>query len=317
MDFQGELSVEKELYRSLSGYFREKYGTRVRKITVSLPFLCPHMNEDGSGGCTYCHKGSTPPGNDPTVPLAKQIMHGISSGIRRYGSDTKFIIYYQSYSNTNAPIDELAAVYSEAFNHQGVIGIDVGTRPDCANDEVLSLIDSYKDRGSEIWLELGLQSANDNTLKNINRGHTVADFQDAVQRARGTDIRVVAHMMAGLPGESHEDFMRTAGLIASMNIFGIKIHPLYVMKGTAMGDEYSRHPFKLLGAGEYISALADIAEILPPEMVLMRFTAEGDENELLAPNYCRPEYKAAIKEMFIKELEKRGTRQGGKYKQAQ
>jgi radical SAM protein (TIGR01212 family) len=303
-----------EAYRSLKSYFKEKYGTRVQKITVSLPFTCPHMNEDGSGGCTYCHRGSLPPGMDPSIPLAKQIIHGISAGIKRYGDDTKFLVYYQSYTNTNAPVGTLKEIYSEAFNHPGVIGIDVGTRPDCVGDDVIKLIDSFNCDGGETWMELGLQSASDETLKRVNRGHTVADFLDAVYRARNTGIKLIAHVMVGLPGEDRGDFLRTASLVASLKIFGIKIHPLYIMEGTDLGDEYNRHHFKLLAIDEYIQALADIAEILPPEMVMMRFTAEGDEKHLIAPNYCRQEYKERIKELFLEELQKRGTRQGSKYK---
>lgn len=306
--------MEREAYRSLKSYFKKKYGVRVQKITVSLPFTCPHMNEDGSGGCSYCHRGSLPPGNDPSIPLAKQIMHGISAGIKRYGDDTKFLVYYQTYTNTNAPIGTLKEIYSEAFNHPGVIGIDVGTRPDCVGDDVIKLIDSFNRDGGETWMELGLQSASNETLKSVNRGHTVEDFLDAVSRARNTGIKLIAHIMVGLPGEEREDFLRTASLVASLKIFGIKIHPLYIMEGTDLGDEYTRHHFKLLAIDEYIRILADIAEILPPEMVMMRFTAEGDEKKLIAPNYCRPEYKARIRELFIEELQKRGTRQGSKYK---
>jgi radical SAM protein (TIGR01212 family) len=303
-----------EVYRSLKSYFDGVFGSRVQKITVSLPFMCPNMNEDGSGGCSYCHKGSLPPGSDMTAPLAKQIMQGIAAGTRRYGGDTKFIVYFQTYTNTNAPVEALKEIYSEAFNHPGVIGIDIGTRPDCVDDEVIALIASFARPGGETWIELGLQSANDETLKNINRGHSVKDFIDAAGRIRATAVKVIAHMIVGLPGETREDFLRSAGLIASLGIFGIKIHPLYVMDGTEMGDEYKKHPFKILSLDEYVVILADILEVLPPEMVVMRFTAEGGEEHLLAPNYCRPEYKAVIKEMLIKEMKKRGTEQGSGYR---
>ncbi len=299
-------------YFSLNDYFKSKYSNRIQKITVSLPFTCPHI-EDGSGGCAYCHKGSMPPGADVSIPLAKQIMHGIISGKKRYGDGTGFIVYYQTYTNTNAPLDKLKEIYDEAFNHPDIIGIDVGTRPDCAGDDVLKLLKSYEKDGAEVWLELGLQSANNKTLAEINRRHTVEDFTDAAVRSKKAGLKIIAHMMVGLPGETHTDFMATAKLIASLGFFGIKIHPLYVMEGTALGDRYAKKPFEILKIDEYVKALADIIEVLPQEMVVMRFTAEGGEKQLIAPNYCRPEYKLKIKDMLLQELMNRGTKQGSKY----
>jgi radical SAM protein (TIGR01212 family) len=302
--------MEELPYNSLREYYAVKYRERVQKITVSLPFTCPHMAEDGTGGCTYCHKGSIPDLNDPQLPMAMQVATGIAAAQKRYGPDTKFIIYFQTYTNTNAPLKTLKKIYDEAFNHMNVIGIDIGTRPDCAGDEVLKLLDSYCDLGYEVWIEFGLQSANDDTLKAVNRGHTARDFIDALKRAGKTRLKIATHMIVGLPGETKTDYMKTARLIASLGAHAIKIHPLYVMEGTALGDRYKKKPFGILSLDDYIEVLADIIEILPPGMIVMRYSSEAIESHLLAPNYCKPEYKAIIKQMLIAELKKRGTRQG-------
>ena len=302
--------MEELPYNSLREYYAARYKERVQKLTVSLPFTCPHMNEDGSGGCTYCHKGSIPNLNDPALPMAKQVATGMTAAQKRYGPDTKYIIYFQTHTNTNAPLEALKRIYDEAFNHMNVIGIDIGTRPDCAEDDVLKLLDSYCEKGYEVWIEFGLQSADNAVLKSINRGHTVEDFIDAVERAKKTRLKITAHMIVGLPGETKEDYLKTAGLIASLGVHAIKIHPLHVMEGTALGDEFKKKPFGLLHLDDYVEALADIIEILPPEMIVMRYTSEAIESHLLGPNYCKPEYKIIIKQMLVAELKKRGTRQG-------
>ena len=299
-------------YTSLREYYASRYKERVQKLTVSLPFTCPHMDQDGSGGCTYCFKGSIPNLNDPQLPVAKQMATGITAAMKRYGPDTKYIVYFQTHTNTNAPIEVLKGIYDEALNQMNVIGLDIGTRPDCAGDEVLSLLETYCEKGFEVWIEYGLQSADNAVLKSINRGHTVEDFIDAVKRTKKTRIRTAAHMIVGLPGETKQDHLKTAGLIASLRVDAIKIHPLHVMKETALGEEYIRKPFKLMHLDDYIERLADIIEILPKEMIVMRYTSEAIESHLIAPNYCKPEYKIIMKQMLTAELKKRGTSQGNK-----
>ncbi len=302
-------------YLSLNHYFREKYKKRVQKITVSLPFTCP--NRDGKiskGGCTYCYKGSMPPKNSTDIPLEKQIEEGIFRGKRKFGKDTLFMVYFQTYSNTYAGIDELKSRYDMALKYADVIGIDVGTRPDCVSEETLDLLKSYSNKLQEVWIEYGLQSANDETLKRINRGHNAVDFINAVKRTKKKGLKVTAHMIVGFPWENHDDFIKTAELISSLPADGIKIHPLYIMEATKLGEEYKNNKFKLLTVEEYTSILADIVEMLPEDMVIMRFTAEGEDKGLLAPEYCKPQYKNSIKEMLIEELRKRGTRQSVKFK---
>lgn len=294
-------------YYSLNDYFRQKYQTRVQKITVSLPFTCPH------GRCAYCYDGSKPPHNNIFLPLKDQIEEGIVYGKKRYGENTKFIVYFQSYSNTNKPFDELKKYYDEVLNYSNeVIGLSIGTRPDCLDEEKLILIDSYIDKKFDVWLELGLQSANEKTLNRINRGHTVQQFINTFEKVKKTRIKTVIHIIIGLPGEDKHDFHRTAKLVADLHPFGVKIHPLYIVDNTMLGEEYKIKPFKLLSLTEYIDNLTDVIEILPSDIIIMRFTAEAPPDLLLAPEYCSSQYKNKIRELLIQEFMKRESWQGSK-----
>ncbi|MCX7698598.1 MAG: TIGR01212 family radical SAM protein [Candidatus Goldbacteria bacterium] len=293
-------------YYSLNDYFRQKYKTRVQKITLSLPFTCPH------GRCSYCYDGSKPPYNDIFLPLKTQIENGISYGKKRYGNDTKFIAYFQSYSNTNKPFDELKKYYDEVLNYSEIVGISIGTRTDCIDDEKLMLIDSYIDKNIDVWIELGLQSANENTLNRINRGHTVLQFVEMFGKVKKTRIKTVIHIIIGLPGEDKHDFHKTAKLVSTLHPFGVKIHPLYIVDKTPLAMEYKERPFKLLNLEEYIDNLTDVIEILPPDIVIMRFTAEAPQDMLIAPEYCSIKYKNKINELLIKEFGRRESWQGSR-----
>lgn len=309
-----ELKTEKRLYYSLKDYFREKYGKRVQKITVALPFTCPNRDgTKGRGGCTYCYEGSKPSMLSPTIPLEVQIREGIERAKRKYGEDIYFTIYYQSYTNTYADIETLRSVYNIALRFKNVVGIDIGTRPDCAPEEVLELLDEYASKGLEVWVEYGLQSANFETLKKINRQHGISDFVDAVLRTKRRNLKVCTHMIIGLPGESEEDFIETAKLIASLPVDGIKIHPLHVIKGTLMEKQYLNGEFKVLSMDEYAQYCADVIELLPPNMVVHRITGETDEERLVAPQWCTFKYKNEVIQKVKKVLEQRGSYQGIKY----
>ena len=306
--------MSERLYYSLRDYFLDKYGTRVQKITVALPFTCPNIDgTKGRGGCIYCYAGSIPPNLTPTKPLRQQIEEAILRYKRRFkNKPLKFVIYYQSYSNTYGDLDYLKSVYDTALEFDEVVGIDVGTRPDCAPEEVLDLLASYTDKGLEVWIEYGLQSANFESLKRINRGHGVSDFVDAVLRTKRRPLKITAHIIVGLPWESEEDFYETAKLVAALPIDGLKIHPLYIMDRTVLGEMYKRGEFEPLPLERYVKIAADIIEMMPPQMVVMRFTAEGHDDKLLAPEYCRPSWKSKVKQMVEEELRRRGTFQGAK-----
>ncbi len=302
-------------YYSLRDYFLERYGRRVQKITVALPFTCP--NRDGSkgyGGCTFCYDGSKPSNLDSSVPLRVQIREGVERARRKYGEDIYFFVYYQSYTNTYADLETLKEVYDTALEFENVVGIDVGTRPDCVPEEVLDLLASYAERGLEVWLELGLQSANFETLKRINRQHGVSDFVDAVLRAKRRPLKVCTHVIIGLPGETREDFIETAKLISYLPVDGVKIHPLHIIKGTVMAKQFERGEIKLLSFEEYVSACADFIETIPENVVVHRVTGEVDESLLIAPDYCSPKMKSKVMRAVEEELRRRGTGQGFAFK---
>ncbi|WP_457600788.1 TIGR01212 family radical SAM protein [Hydrogenivirga sp.] len=307
------MKTQTKPFLSLKDYFLGKYGKRVQKVTVALPFTCP--NRDGSkarGGCTFCYDGSKPSMLTPTVPLEAQIREGMDRAKRKYGEDILFFVYYQSYTNTYADLQTLKRVYDTALGFEGVVGIDVGTRPDCAPEEVLDLLAGYADRGLEVWVEFGLQSANYETLKRINRAHGVSDFVDAVLRAKRRPLKVCAHMIVGLPHEGREDVLETAKLLASLPIDGVKIHPLHVIKNTVMAKQYEEGEFRLLSLEEYAELCAEVIEVLPPEVVVHRITGEVDESLLVAPDYCNSSMKNRVINEVLKRFEERGTHQGAK-----
>lgn len=307
------LSTEKLPYYSLKDYLKEKYGKRVQKITVALPFTCPNI--DGTkarGGCTYCFSGTRPAHLEPYEPLRQQIKKGIERAKNRYGKNILFFVYYQSYSNTYGDYDFLKSIYDTVLEFDEVVGIDVGTRPDCAPEWVLDLLEGYANKGFEVWVEYGLQSANFSTLRFINRAHGVSDFVDAVLRTKRRNLKVCAHIILGLPYEDKEDMLETGKLIASLPVDGIKIHPLHIIKNTKMAEQYLRGEFRVLSLKEYASHAADIIEILPPSMVIHRLTGEVEPDRLIAPEYCTYAKKQEVLKAIVDELNRRNSYQGCK-----
>ncbi len=302
-----------ELINFFRLYARERFGRRVQKIPVALPFTCPNIDgSKGRGGCVYCYKGSRPEHLTPWISLRSQIEEGIRRAKERYGKRIGFFIYYQSYTNTYGDVGELKEFYDVALEFDEVVGLDVGTRPDCAPDEVLDLLSFYREKGLEVWIEFGLQSANYETLKRINRAHGISDLVDAVLRAKSFGLKVCIHTIVGLPKEGKEDFMETAKLVASLPTDGIKIHPIYVMRNTELAQMYERGEFSPLSLQEYVRFAADMLEIIPREVVVHRLTAEAKKPALLAPDYCTYERKLEVIRGVEEELRRRGSGQGTK-----
>ncbi|MDW8096448.1 MAG: TIGR01212 family radical SAM protein [Aquificaceae bacterium] len=301
------------LYYSLKDYLKDKYQKRVQKITVALPFTCPNIDgTKATGGCTYCFSGTRPAHLEPYVPLRRQIEDGMKRAKNRYGENILFFVYFQSYSNTYGQYDYLKSVYDTVLSFEEVVGIDVGTRPDCAPEWVLDLLESYTQKGLEVWVEYGLQSANFSTLRAINRAHGVSDFVDAVLRTKRRNIKVCAHIILGLPGEDREDMIETAKLLSSLPVDGVKIHPLHVIKNTKMAEQYLRGEFKVLSLQEYAERVVDVIEVLPPQMVIHRLTGEVEPERLIAPDYCTYAKKHEVVKAIADQLTARGSYQGCK-----
>jgi len=301
-------------YQNLKRYFtfnqflREQFGIKVQKISLDAGFTCPNRDgKVGYGGCIYCHN----PGFVAATPhrskkIREQIeIAMISAKKRRFKG--KFLAYFQAYSNTYAPVDTLKQLYDEALEDDEIVGLSVGTRPDCVSEEVLSLLERYALRYL-VWIEYGLQSAHDKTLKLINRGHDFKCFRDAVKRTRDRGIYICAHVILGLPGEDEEKMYETIRILSDLKIDGIKLHHLQVVKQTVLEDRYRNGGIRVFSRDEYISLVCNIIERLPSGMVIHRLMGDVRPGLLVAPDWKMP--KTEIIARVDKELERRNTYQG-------
>ncbi len=295
-------------YYDLNTYLRSLFGCRVQKITLDAGLSCP--NRDGrisSGGCIYCNVRGSGTGADARgLSITAQLIRGKETLGRRYKA-RKFLAYFQSFSNTYAPLKRLKTLYDEALNVQDVVGLSIGTRPDCINEPVLELLQAYTQRYL-IWIEYGLQSAHDATLTLINRGHDLKCFQNAVRATRKRGIQICVHVILGLPGETRSDMLETAHTLAELEIDGLKIHLLYVVKGTRLESLYRQGRFRCLNQAEYVERVCEFLERIPPQVVIQRLTGDPHPEELVAPQWALE--KTETLNMIRQVLEERDTRQG-------
>ena len=298
-------------YQDLNGYLRRLYGERVQKITLDAGLTCPNRDgRVGRGGCLYCNpRGSGTGAWTQGLSISRQMADGLARLRRRYGAK-KFIAYFQSFTNTYAPVEQLRDLYREALAFPGVVGLSLGTRPDCLSDAVLDLLAEFK-RDYLVWLELGLQSAHDATLRRINRGHDVACFSAAVARAAARGLETVAHVILGLPGEDFVQMAATAAYLARLPLQGVKIHLLYVTRDAALAPLYREGAYRCLTEAEYVAAVVDFMELLPPHLVIHRLTGDPHPGELLAPEWCLD--KSRVLNLIKAEFTRRGSRQGARW----
>jgi radical SAM protein (TIGR01212 family) len=295
-------------YYDLKSYWKNLFGVPVHKLIIDAGFTCP--NRDGKvarGGCTYCDgRGSALRQAGPLPSVGEQISRGREFYNRR-SQTKKFIAYFQTFTNTYAPVEKLRALYDEALQGEDIIGLSIGTRPDCVPDETVALVRSYAE-GHHVWLELGLQSIHDQTLLKTNRGHDAATFRDAILRAAGAPLLICVHIIVGLPGETKEMILKTARSVAAMPVQGIKIHSLLALNGTPVGNSFLRGELELISQSRYVDTVCDILEILPPEMVIQRLTADGYRDIFLAPAWAAN--KLAVINAINSEMERRDSWQG-------
>lgn len=295
-------------YYSFSQYLRGRFGYRVHKITLHAGMTCP--NRDGTrgrGGCTFCNNTGFSP-NTRLAPgsIQAQMLAGMQSARKRVRAGG-FIAYFQSFTNTHAPLEFLASLYDEAWCSPDVVGMSVGTRPDCVDAAKIDLLARYTERG-EVWVEYGLQSAHNATLQAINRCHDYEDFVRAVELTAGRGIRICTHTVLGLPGETREMMLETHRRIAAMPIDGIKIHLLHIMRDTVMELQHRRGEIPLLSRGEYVGLVCDVLELLPPTMTIQRMHADAPADVLVAPDWCLD--KSGVLNDIREELVRRDTWQG-------
>jgi radical SAM protein (TIGR01212 family) len=296
-------------YRDFHTYLMEIFGERVQKITLDAGFTCP--NRDGTlsrGGCIYCDSRGSGTGAmiRQGLSIREQMERGCAFARKRYGAE-KFIAYFQSFSNTYAPLSTLERLYDQALEHPGVVGLSVGTRPDCITPEILALLSGYRDRFL-VWLELGLQSAHDATLQRINRGHDAACFDRAVVMAAERGLNVCAHVILGLPGEDRAMMLETASHLAALPLQGLKVHALYVVRGTALSAMYEKGRHRCLTREEYVELAVDFLERIPSHVVIQRLTGDPFHSELHAPDWVKD--KAVNLKLIRERMKERGTWQG-------
>ena len=295
-------------YYDLNAYFRSLFGRRVHKIAIDAGFTCPNRDgRIGTGGCIYCNsRGSGTGAHASGKSVTEQIEASIPYLTRRFKAKS-FIAYFQSFSNTYAPLERLRRVYDEALAVKNVVGLAIGTRPDCVDPPVLDLLQAYAAKRL-VWVEYGLQSACDETLARINRGHDFACFKRAVAATRDRGIRICAHVILGLPGENRRHAIRTARAVSKLGIDGIKLHLLYVVRGTPLESLYRSGRYRCLEMTEYANWVCDVLEHLPPGVVIQRLTGDPHPEELVAPAWSLDKRRtlAAIKKI----LEERNSWQG-------
>ena len=310
MNFPSSLRIRwcGKRFHSFNGTLREIFDARVYKIGLRLDFTCP--NRDGTvavGGCIYCNNAShTPQDYRPRMSVTEQLEMGARAIHKRHRAE-KFIAYFQSYTNTYDAPEKLEKLYREALDFPGVVGLAIATRPDCLPDDTLDLISALS-RQTYLWLELGLESMYDRTLAWVNRGHGLSAYIDAVARAKERDLRVCTHLILGFPGESREEMLATSHLLNRLDIDGIKLHNLHVIRGTALEKLYLQGQVPLFTRDEYVALVVDFLERLNPNMIVHRLSGETYRAITVAPDWSVD--KLGVHNAIYNALESRDTWQG-------
>jgi radical SAM protein (TIGR01212 family) len=298
-------------YYAYSFFLRARFGARVQKVSVDAGFTCP--NVDGTvavGGCVFCNNRSFSPSRRlPSMDIYHQIDEGVRRMSRRYGCQ-QFLAYFQPATNTYAPVSRLSVVYKEALSHPRVIGLAIGTRPDCVPDEVLDLLGELA-RETYVSVEYGMQTMHDRSLDWMNRGHHHAVLVDAVERSRGRGFEIGTHLILGLPGESRADMLATARELARLRVDSVKLHNLYAVQDTRLAEQVTRGEVRLMDRDEYLDTLVAVLEVLPPSLVVERIGGDAPPRFLVAPAWCRD--KSGLQQALRDELERRDSWQGRLY----
>lgn len=300
-----------EYFYSFNNYLQDKFGQRVQRLSLNAGFTCPNRDgKIGSEGCIYCNDEGFSPFAKTQLSLKQQIRQSMEYANKRYKAK-KFIAYFQNATNTYAPLNKLRKAYDAIKEFPDIVGLYISTRPDCIDEKRLVLIESYC-KDYDVWIEYGLQSAHERTLKFINRGHTFHDFVRAVELTAEKNIKVGAHVIIGLPGETKDDMLKTAEKVAKLLVSGIKFHMLHVLKDTKLEQYYKEGRIRLLTFKEYVSAVCDFLEIINPKCVIFRLVSDARDDFLIAPKWINR--KSEVITAIRNEFKRRGTRQGSRSK---
>ncbi|MBE0662757.1 MAG: TIGR01212 family radical SAM protein [Bacteroidales bacterium] len=303
-------------FNAYSEHIRKVFGARVQKLSLDAGFSCP--NRDGTistGGCTFCDSDAFNPSYcQPEKSIAQQLTEGIEFHKKRYRRSSKYLAYFQAFSNTHAPLSQLKTLYEEALAMPDVIGLVIGTRPDCVNPEKLDYLAGLAEN-YYIIIEYGIESCNNETLQAVNRGHTFEQAVWALEESRKRGLKTGAHFIIGLPGESRHQILDQANTIAQLPVDTIKFHQLQILKNTALENDYLRNPekFHLFSLEEYVDFMITYIELLPPQMVIERFTAEVPPRYRIAPDWGNLRTDQILT-MIEKKLEEKDSWQGKRFK---
>lgn len=299
-------------YHSLNYFLRDKFGEKVFKVSLDGGFSCP--NRDGkisNGGCLFCsERGSGDFAGDREFSISKQF-EDIKVMMANKWKCGKYIAYFQAYTNTYAPVEELRMKYEEAINQQGVVAIAIATRPDCLGDDILNLLDEINKK-VYLWIELGLQTSNDESAKRINRGYKLSVFEEAMNKLKERNIDVVVHDILGLPGETKEDMIKTIDYIAHSGAKGIKFHLLHLMKETPMVKLYENGNLEFLSQEDYIELITRGISMIPEQMVVHRLTGDAPRELLIGPMWSLKKWE--VLNSIDKALEENDIWQGKNFK---
>ena len=303
-------------YNDFAGFLAGEFPFKVQKISVNAGFTCP--NRDGTkgfGGCTYCNNQTFNPAycrDDRSV--TRQLEEGKRFFARKY-PQMKYLAYFQAYTNTYGELELLKRMYEEALAVEGVVGLVIGTRPDCMPDSLLDYLEEVN-RRTFLLVEYGIERADDRTLERINRGHSFACTEDAVRRTAARGIRTGGHVILGLPGESREDLIKQAERLSELPLTTLKMHQLQLIRGTRMAHEYALHPeeFHLFSADEYIDLVIDYVEHLRPDLILERFVSQSPRELLIAPDWGLKNHE--FTDRVKKRMKERDAWQGKAYRKA-
>ena len=304
----------KKPYRDFSEYLSSRFPYKVQKISINAGFTCP--NRDGSkgyGGCTYCNNQSFSPGyGKPTKSISQQLEDGINFFAHKY-PNMKYLAYFQSYTNTYDPIDTLIDKYEEALSYPDVVGLIVGTRPDCMPEKLLDYFEALSKK-TFVMIEYGVESTLNKTLDRVNRLHSYEESENMIRLTAKKGIAVGAHMILGLPGETKDEILSHADKLSKLPLTSLKLHQLQIIKGTIMSREYRVDPsaFNLFELDDYINMCVSFSERLNPEIYIERFTSQSPEKLLIAPEWGLKNY--VVRDMIIKRFNERNTWQGQKFK---